>query len=281
MPRRPHRAILYALVGLLIAGVLFALLSTRTGNLGLLGIVMTLGVEAIFFILAVYVAEPTVTEDSSQAHTPVDASPARPRRVLSRAWAVSLLSLAILVFTFVVSIFFDSFNLLLADLIALGELRIITQRADLTLQLTVGGYFAFLFWFPAIFVTGFQVGRRSVALSYWDCLASAFMSLGVLVFLIFVVEVWSGTLSIELLFTMMFNAGSEQQVRLVPERAVFVGLLILVAVAVVSIVAALVWIAAKLGRRSDRESGCRSLFPADIVGPSPQNPETARCRPTT
>jgi len=249
MQQRLHKAVAWAIVGLLIAAGILALLSTRTADNGFLGIVMSFVLTAIFFVLGVLITDPSADAESARGDPQPSAVPDRP---FSKGWALLLIALAILVFTVVVTVFFDSFNLTLEKLIALGELKLLTHRADLTLQVTVGGYFVLLFWLPSIASVSFLVGGRSVPLRYRDCLVAAFFSLGLLTFSIFLVEAWAGQLSIELLFTMMFDAGGNGQVRLPQERWVFTGGLVVSVICLVGVVALIVWAAAALGRRRRR-----------------------------
>ena len=235
--------LILTVIGGLISLVLLALILSRTEDLGIVGIALSIGMAMLWFYLSTLISttEPDIGAETSSVITN------KQKIRFNVAVSIALMAIIFLLLTGILSILFDAYNNQLAKLISLGELSISTSRASAALQLTFGGMLAISFWLPQIFAASYWVGRRSDSLTFYNCASAVVLGVGLFVVANFVAEAIGDDLSMDRVLNSIFVANEEGVPRLAAETwfirlsAVAFGMVFLVGLSFG------VWQAAKVG----------------------------------
>ena len=231
------------MLGGIVCVLLLVAILSRTKDLGVVGIALSIAMAMLWFYLSALLTSP---EQSIIANERAAIAGTQKFRA-SATVSILILGIIFLLLTGILSLLFDSYNAQISKLISMGELSIKTSRASSALQLTFGGILALSFWLPQIIVSSYLMGRRSVALGYWNCLGAVLIGVGLFVAANLVAEIMSGDVSVDRVLNSIFAGGEAGIPRLPAETwfmrfaAIAFGLFLMLALA------GGVWQAAKMG----------------------------------
>ena len=230
-------------LGGVVCVLLLAALLSRTKDLGVVGIALSIGMAMLWFYLSSLLVSPDAPSDVVRETV----APGKSIYRASVAVSVLMLGIVFLLLTGVLSLLFDSYNAQISKLVAIKEITIHTSRASSALQLTFGGMLAISFWLPQIIIASYFIGRRSVALGYWNCFGAVVIGVGLFVVANLAAEIISGDISVDRVLNSIF-AGSEAGGPRLAAETWFMRLSAIALGAVFSLaLASGVWQAAKLG----------------------------------